>query len=106
MSDLFLDNRIAGLIIKYLQDDITEIEFQELQEWIDSHEDAKEIFDELTSEEKLSLVLSQFMESRQRVLAKIHLTEPETKVEVPPTRLFRWRPWLAAAMLIGLAFAG
>lgn len=106
MDELFYDSRIAGLIIQFLQEDISESEHQELQAWINSSPRAKEIFEELTSEEKLPDELAHFAESRKRVLAKIHAAEPETRVVVEMNRGFRWKPWLAAAVVIGLAVTG
>lgn len=106
MNDYFLDNRIAGLILKFLQEDISEAEFQELEAWAGSSDRAREIFDELTSEEKLPDELAQYAGVRERVLAKIHAAEPETRTVVQMNSGFRWRPWLAAAVVVGLAIAG
>lgn len=106
MNDLFFDNRIAGLILKFLQEDISEAEYQELQAWAGSSDRAREIFDELTSEEKLPVELAQYAGVRERVLAKIHAAEPETRTVVQMNSGFRWKPWLAAAVVVGLAITG
>lgn len=106
MDELFYDNRIAGLIKKFLQDEITEAENQELEAWIASSEQAKEIFEELTSEEKLPGEVSHYAESRKRILEKIHAAEPETRAVVEMGSGFKWRPWLAAAVVVGLAVMG
>lgn len=106
MNDLFFDNRIAGLILKFLQEDISEAEYQELQAWAGTSDRAREIFDELTSEEKLPEELANYSSVRKRVLTKIHAAEPETRVVVQMDRGFRWKPWLAAAVVVGLALAG
>lgn len=106
MKDLFIDNRIAGLILKFLQEDISEAEYQELQAWAGTSDRAGEIFDELTSEEKLPVELAHYAGVRERVLAKIHAAEPETRTVVQMNSGFRWKPWLAAAVVVGLAIAG
>lgn len=40
------------------------------------------------------------------MLGKIHAAEPETKVVVEMGSGFRWRPWVAAAVVLGLAITG
>jgi transmembrane sensor len=101
MDELFFDNRIAGLIIKFLQDEITETEYQELQVWVGSSERAREIFEELTSEEKLPIEVSHFTDSRKRVLEKIRAAEPETRVVAEMNKTGSGRKaWLAVAASI------
>ena len=106
MNDLFFDNRITGLILKFLQEDISEAEHQELQAWAGTSDRAREIFDELSSEEKLPVELANYSGVRARILAKIHAAEPETRTVVQMDSGFRWKPWLAAAVVVGLAIAG
>jgi hypothetical protein len=106
MNDLFFDNRIAGLILKFLQEDISEAEYQELQAWAGSSDRARKIFDELNSEEKLPVELTNYAGVRKRILAEIHAVEPETRPVMQMDSVFRWKPWLAAAVVVGLAIAG
>lgn len=103
MNDLFYDNRIAGLIVRHLQEDISEAEYQELQAWAASSDRAREIFDQLTNEEKLPEQLADYSGVRERILAKVHAAEPETRAVVPMKRGFQWRSWMAAAVVVGLA---
>jgi transmembrane sensor len=106
MDELFLDNRTAGLIIKFLQEEITETEHQELQAWVGSSDRAREIFEELTSEEKLPVEVSHFADSRKRILEKIRAAEPETRVVVEMKRGFKWKAWLAAAVVVIVSVVG
>lgn len=106
MNEFFSESRIPGLIIKFLQDEITEAEHQELQAWVSATERNKEIFDELTSEEKLPEELANFIDVRERGFAKINEADPETRVVVEMKKGFNWRPWLTAAVVTGLAIGG
>lgn len=102
MNDLFFDNKIAGLIVKFLQEDISEAELQELQAWAGTSDRAREIFDELTSEEKLPVELASYAGVRERVLTKIHAAEPETRVVVEMKRRPTWKILMAAAVMVAV----
>ena len=50
MSDEFnYIDRIAGLIIKYHRDEISELEYRELMEWRNQSEENRELFDRLSN---------------------------------------------------------
>jgi transmembrane sensor len=106
MKDLFFDNRIAGLIYKYLQKDISEAEYQELQTWVNSSDRASEIFDELTSEHKLPGEYANYLFFRKRVLEKIHAADQGTSVVVEMKKGFRWNAWLSAAVVVSVVVGG
>lgn len=109
MDELFLHNRIAGLIIKYLKEEISEAEDQELQAWVAASPGNKKIFEDLTDADQLDKELMYFIESRERMLAKIHQSVPElaglAKYRYKVKSVVKFlNPWLQAAAAVIIIF--
>ena len=98
--------QIAGLIEKYLKQEITETETQELNAWLGESLDHKEIFEKLTDADYLEQAVVEFhkynpsVETWQRLMYKIENSGGRSKIRSIWPRLS-----VAAAILILFATA-
>jgi len=100
--------KIASLIIKYLQQNITEAGRKELEEWINQSETNRSLFEELTADRLMGEV-KEFYDSKKIMDEKINAAIPgiwmETLVRKMPFKRREWR-YAAAAIIILAVGAG
>lgn len=75
-----LIQRIAALIVRRLQGDLTPAEESELQEWIQGSDENRELFARLTNDQTLQQELIEFYESKENVWNKIEAGISNTPV--------------------------
>ncbi len=103
-----VNNHIDALIIKHLQETITEDEKIILNEWIAADESHRAMFDRFTNNELLHQDLVAYSESDQRIKEQVYAQLPEVQdalTVVPKRRWMRYTS-LAAAAVIGIAIVG
>ncbi len=66
-----MSRNIAGLIMKYLNDELNDQEKQELDEWVHQSEDHQRFFRQFTGEEAFAATLEEYETSKGIVLTKI-----------------------------------
>jgi transmembrane sensor len=101
-----INDHIASLIIKHLQETITADEAQTLEQWIDASDDNRSKFNRLTNGETLSEDLMAHGLSDQQIQDQVYTQLPEVKdalTVIPKTNWMRYAS-LAAAVLV-IAFA-
>jgi ferric-dicitrate binding protein FerR (iron transport regulator) len=100
------NSHIPTLILKYLREDISDSEREELERWINEHEYNRELFRELTQDASLQQKLRQFIASDKRVQQEVYNRLGMAPV-VPfyQVRKRRWG-WMAAASVVLLISAG
>lgn len=112
-----VNNHIDALIIKHLQETITEDEKNILNEWIAADESHRAMFDRFTNNELLHQDLVAYGESEQRIKEQVYAQLPEVQdalTVVPVVTKRRWmryapvrlRSGLVAAAVIGIAIVG
>ena len=109
------DGKARDLILKYLRDELSPLEFIELQEWVNLSAANKLIFDELSDPELLQASLVEFHLAPSTVRAKLDLllrqealSSPILLPEPGVAAVRRFRPWLygaAVAACFGLVVA-
>jgi transmembrane sensor len=103
-----VNNHIEALIIKHLQETITEDEKIVLNEWIAADDNHRAMFDRFTNNELLHQDLVAYGESDQRIKDRVYAQLPEVQdalTVVPKRRWMRYAS-LAAAVVIGIAIIG
>jgi ferric-dicitrate binding protein FerR (iron transport regulator) len=97
-----LNNNIADLIIKHLQDTITAEETQTLEQWIAASEENRSKFNRIVNGDTLREDLLQFTDSDQKIRERVYAKLPgvESTLIVTPKR--SWMRWVsvAAAVLV------
>jgi ferric-dicitrate binding protein FerR (iron transport regulator) len=101
-----VNNHIGALIIKHLQETITEDEQIILNEWIAADDNHRAMFDRFTNVEWLRQELKTFGESDQRIKDRVYAQLPEVQdaLTVVPKRRSMRSASLAAAVVIGIGF--
>lgn len=90
--------RIAELISKWLQNELTVPEQDELEEWKTKSEKNKQLFDELTDEKNIEKAMQWFRElDTKRALQKV-----KAKIGIKEKKIFPLRSFLLAASMIGI----
>jgi transmembrane sensor len=101
-------NRIAQLIVKHLDGDLSVTEQAELHEWLDQSETHQALFEQLTDPGKVTAELERFYsydpEPGWAKLASL-FPLPESRRERPAFSL-SWKRWAVAASLLLVAGAG
>jgi transmembrane sensor len=103
-----VNNHIDALIIKHLQETITEDEKIILNEWISADDNHRAMFDRFTNNELLHQDLVAYSESDRRIKEQVYAQLPEVQgalTIVPKRRWMRYAS-LAAAVVIGIAIVG
>jgi transmembrane sensor len=98
-----VNNHIETLIIKHLQDTITEDEKNILNEWIAADESHRALLDRFTNNEWLHQNLVEFGESNERIKAQVYAQLPEVQdalTAVPKRRRMRYVSLAAAAVIL------
>jgi transmembrane sensor len=100
-----LNNHIADLIIKHLQDTITTDETQVLEQWIAADEKNRVLYDQLTNSDWVREQLVAHVESEQRIKEQVYAQLPEVQdaLNVTPKRLWMRYASIAAAVLVIIA---
>jgi transmembrane sensor len=89
--------RIAELILRQLQGEISSEEATELQHWVGASSANQAFFTSLNDPQKLNEEVLAFFESKQRIYQQIQLSLPKPKVIS-----FNWKKWMAAATVMGI----
>ncbi|WP_205514472.1 FecR family protein [Longitalea arenae] len=104
-----VNNHIAQLIIKHLQDNITVEEELDLQRWIASDPQHRELFDRFTQHEVLQREMAAFSESNNRIQDQVYAQLPEvqeaignTSTAAPKRNWMRWASIAAAVLILGV----
>lgn len=101
-----LNNNIADLIIKHLQETITAEESITLEQWLAASEENRSKFNRIANGETLREDLLMFIESDQRIKERVYAKLPEVQDALIITPKRNWMRWasVAAAVLV-IAFA-
>ena len=110
---------IAQRLQKYLREDISEAEMQELQQWRQASTANQALWERLSNEDQFFNDLHDFqsikLDSKQTLAyvlkhqATTETPSPENEQNIVPIRQFQWKSWLpyiAAVCLLGLLFGG
>src|SRR5688500_7882207 len=98
--------RIAQLVVKHLQGELTDDENQELQAWIYQSKENELEFEKATDPENLKEGLRREFEKEERILnqLKSELENEESVISIKANR--KWYKYVAAAAIIMLMGAG
>lgn len=105
MSELY--QHVDELIVKHLQQSLTEAEQLELQQWINLSAENKQLFDRLTQQESVQQELKQlyrFNEEKGWSMIKTQYGFGKEALEETGSRRFKWGRWAVAAGIVGLLF--
>ena len=89
--------RIAGLMFKFLQGDLSSTEERELNDWRFSSEETRQLFDKLTDEKNFYFDIKEMHHFKNDAWKKIEL---ETGVGRVVYMRQRWIRWIAAASIV------
>jgi transmembrane sensor len=97
-----LNENIADLIIKHLQETITAEETQTLEQWIAASDENRSKFNRITNGDTLREDLVLFIESDQRIRERVYAKLPEVQDALSITPKRNWMRWasVAAAVLL------
>lgn len=97
-----LNNNIADLIIKHLQETITAEESITLERWLGASEENRSKFNRIANGETLREDLLLFIESDQRIKEQVYAKLPEIQDALTVTPKRSWMRWasVAAAILV------
>src|SRR5690242_6896235 len=97
-----LNNNIADLIIKHLQDTITAEESITLEQWLAASEENRLKFNRIANGDTLREDLISFIESDLRIKERVYAKLPEVQDALTVTPKKNWMRWasLAAAVLV------
>ncbi|MET3888727.1 transmembrane sensor [Chitinophagaceae bacterium OAS944] len=99
-----LNNNIADLIIKHLQETITAEESITLEQWLAASEENRSKFDRIANEKTLREDLLSFIESDQRIKERVYAKLPEVQdalIVTPKRNYMRWLSVAAAVLVVG-----
>ncbi len=104
-----INNNISDLLIKYLKDDLSEVERELLQSWLEKSERNRDLFEALIDEDKINEKLQKFNSIDKDAVWKKTLekigSEGDSDNFVPEKRIFPWyRIALVASVLIAISF--
>jgi len=107
------NQRIRHLIILHLKGELTIHEQLELQEWVNSSDDHREIFDQLSDPDRLKDELKEYFEAQANIWDKIdagiktpaYIEGPAATPAIHPVRR-RLRYYIVAASLVGVVVIG
>jgi transmembrane sensor len=101
-----LNENIADLIIKHLQETITAEESQTLEQWIAASDENRSKFNRITNGDTLREDLVLFIESDQRIRQSVYAKLPEVQDALTVTPKRSWMRWASvAAAVLAIAFA-
>lgn len=97
-----LNNNIADLIIKHLQDTISAEESQTLEQWIAASEENRSKFNRIVNGDTLREDLLLFIDSDQRIRERVYAKLPDVHNTLIVTPKRSWMRWVsvAAAVLV------
>jgi transmembrane sensor len=97
-----LNENIADLIIKHLQETITAEESQTLEQWIAASDENRTKFNRIANGDTLREDLVLFIESDQRIRERVYAKLPEVQDALSVTPKRNWMRWasVAAAVLV------
>ena len=101
-----LSNRIAMLIRKHLQGDLTPEETAELHNWLDESGQNQQLFDRLTREDTLWEEMREYTEAGQHIWNKINRRIAEEKQVIELQRRKRWKYIAAAVTVLAVITSG
>jgi transmembrane sensor len=91
--------RKADLIVRYLQNTLTETEQEELENWASASEDNRQLFARLTDLDQLNNTLTKYAEKKKKIYYKIEAAIAVDKAR--RSRLWsRWWKYIAAIALL------
>lgn len=101
-----LNDNIADLIIKHLQETITAEETKSLEQWMAASEENRTKFNRIVNGDTLREDMLLFIESDQRIRERVYAKLPEVQDALTVTPKRSWMRWasVAAAVLV-IAFA-
>jgi ferric-dicitrate binding protein FerR (iron transport regulator) len=91
-------DHIAQLIIKQLNDAITDAEKAELQAWMDASENNQQIAEQFLVDENLLTGIQETFHAGEKIWNRVHETISHQPAKV--TRMKPWTKWIAAASII------
>lgn len=97
-----LNDNIADLIIKHLQDTISADESQTLEQWITASEENRSKFNRIVNGDTLREDLLLYIDSDQKIRERVYAKLPEVQDSLIVTPKRNWMRWVsvAAAVLI------
>lgn len=94
---------IAGLIFKFLRNEVSEAEKLALTEWRAASPENEERFRRLTGTEQIREMMSDYYSTKEKAWAKLLELAPELKPVVRPMSTPIWRTVIAAAVIAAVS---
>src|SRR5882757_7477283 len=110
-EDLKHIERIAGLIIKYHRENLSDSEYRELMDWCDLSGDNRRLFNKISNtdyvkDKELPNIHELKEAGWEKVLSVITAERPSLSLAITPVRRIKGMSYLVAASLVGILTAG